>query len=299
MPDLTYHLLDVFTDQPFGGNQLAVFPEAVGLPTDLMGRIAREMALSETVFVVPPTSGGDVRLRIFTPEVEMPMAGHPTVGTGYLLHRLGTFGERSDVYRVIFEEGVGPLEITIDAADPDSPVVWMAQPAPSFVAEFPDREVIAAMLSLSVDDLRDLPLQVVSTGVPFLMVPVNTLGAMGRINLRLDLWQRHLKDFAASQMMIFTTETEVPGCTVHARMFGPAFGIAEDAATGSASGPMGAYLVRHRLAGPTDRIISEQGIEMGRPSRIEIAVAVAEDGTMTAAHVGGKSVYMGRGTLRI
>ncbi len=229
----------------------------------------------------------------------MPMAGHPTVGTGYLLHRLGAFGERDDLYRVTFEEGVGPLAITIDAADPDSPVVWMAQPAPRFGVEFTDRETIAAMLSLSVDDLRDLPLQVVSTGVPFLVVPVNTLDAMRRISLRLDLWGRHLRDFAAAQMMIFTTETEAPDSTVHARMFGPAFGILEDAATGSASGPMGAYLVRHRLAGPTDRIISEQGIEMGRPSRIEIAVEVAEDGTMTAVHVGGKSVYMGRGTLKI
>ena len=292
MTTYQYHLVDVFTEEPFGGNQLAVFARAEGLSAALMQKIARELNLSESAFVFPPQQGGDFRVRFFTPQAEILMAGHPTVGTAYVLRREGMIDA---VPSVVFEEGVGLIPVGLR----DDGLITMQQPAPQFGARFEDRAAVAAMLSLAVDDLHpDYPVQAVSAGVGFVYVPVRNLAAMARIKLRLDLWEAQLKDTPAPHVFAFCTETQLDSATVHSRMFSPAFGIAEDPATGAASGPLGVYLVRYGIVPQENAhaIISEQGVEMGRPSIIHIDVQI-DDGEITSVTIGGRCAYMGRGEL--
>lgn len=297
--ELNYHLLDVFTNQAFGGNQLAVFTNPpADLPQATMQKIAKEMNLAEITFVFPPENpDNDFRVRIFTPATEMPMAGHPTVGTGHLLAQEGLLGDIKGEKIVTFEEGVGPIKVTIQTTDDGEPSqILMRQPLPEFLDIYEDKQLIANMLSLSVDDLHStVPMQVVTTGVPFLYIVINSLEAINKINLRLDEWEKLVKGTNAEQIFVTTTETQYADSTVHSRMFAPAFGIPEDPATGAASGPLGAYLVKYGLAEAGD-IVSEQGIEMGRPSFINIQIGVDGD-TFTDVVIGGECVYMGYGTL--
>lgn len=297
--ELHYHLLDVFTNQAFGGNQLAVFTSP---PADIsqatMQKIAKEMNLAEITFVFPPAdSNNDYRVRIFTPATEMPMAGHPTVGTGYLLAHQGMLGDIDGEKVVTFEEGVGPIKVTIKADETGQVQrVLMRQPLPEFLDIYEDKQWIADMLSLSIDDLHPtVPVQVATTGVPFLYIVVNSLEAIGKVNLRLDMWGEKLKGTKAEQVFVTTPETEYEGSTVRSRMFAPAFGIPEDPATGAASGPLGAYLVKYGLVEAGD-MVSEQGVEMGRPSFINIHIGTDGD-AFTDIIIGGESVYMGYGTL--
>lgn len=289
MRHLHYFLLDVFTDQPFGGNQLAVFTNGRGISGARMQQIARELNLSETVFVLPPKDPvNDWRLRIFTPAREMPMAGHPTVGTAWLLAQ-----EKLVSGPVItLEEGVGPITVTYG----DDGLIWMDQPMPTFTPPFDRREDVAAMLSLSPDDLdARYPVQAVSTGVPFLYVPLVSLDATQRAQVRLDVWERLRPELPADSIFVFTNETVTPTGTVHSRMFAPEMGIVEDPATGAASGPLGAYLVQHGIADGRG-IVSEQGFEMGRPSLIHIEIERSGD-QFTHVRIGGQAVYIGAGDL--
>lgn len=298
MQQLHYQLVDVFTQQRFGGNQLAVFVDGDQVDPVLMQTLARELNLSETVFVLPPDDPAhDFRLRIFTPAHELPLAGHPTVGTAFVLNHLGKITPDSSI---ICEEGVGPIPVTVEETDAGI-IAWMQQPIPQLGSIFEDRAVIAALLSLDESDLvADLPVQALSAGVPFLYVPVKSLDAMQRIRIRLDLWEAHLKDWEAPHIFVFSTETEANDATVHSRMFAPEMGISEDPATGAASGPLGVYLVEHGLvaADEVQQIISEQGIEMGRPSRIQIRVTV-DKGTINAVYVGGYSQFIGSGHILV
>lgn len=295
MPTYPYHLVDVFTTQPFGGNQLAVFVIEGDAPDDAtMQAIARELNLSETTFVLPPTDDtSDYRVRIFTPAVELPLAGHPTVGTAYVLARLGRVASPGNV---TFQEGVGPIPVALTGSG-DDVVATMTQPLPSFGDIREDRAAVAEMVSLTEADLLPgVPVQVVSAGVPFLYIPLRNLDAVRRAALRLDLWQAH---FASDvpQMFLFSLETEDPAATTHARMFAPGMGIPEDPATGAACGPLGAYLVRYGLAAP-GAILNEQGYTMRRPSQIFIHTAT-EGETLTTVQVGGHCVYMGQGELNL
>lgn len=295
-----YHLVDVFTTQAFGGNQLAVFPDARGISPETMQKIARELNLSETSFVLPPEDpASDFRLRIFTPATELPMAGHPTVGTAFLLSRLGLIDPSEGAATVRFEEGVGVIRVSVEFTGGEPSKITMEQPLPKFSDSPLDREAIASLLSTDQSGLDpDLPAEVVSCGVPFLYVPIKDLAAVRSIRLRLDIWEEVLKDSEAPQVFAFTREVERPGSTVHSRMFAPAMGIAEDPATGAASGPLGCYLVKHGLARSGQPIISEQGMEMGRPSFIRIEVyRDAEE--FSAVRVGGECVYMGEGLLKL
>lgn len=296
---LHYHLLDVFSDRQFGGNQLAVFAQPPpDLPAALMQQIAKELNLSETTFVLPSTHPGcDFRLRIFTPAAELPMAGHPTVGSAYLLARLGALGGVAGETTVVFEEGVGPISVTIRADDRGDPAdVWMQQPIPRFLDIIEDRASIAEMLSLTAADLQaDVPIQILSSGLPFLFVVLNSLDAARRTRLRLDQWAETLAGTEAENIFVTTTETVCDSSTAHSRMFAPALGIAEDPATGSASGPLGVYLLRYGLAQSGD-LISEQGFEIGRPSFIRIKVSRDSAGSCQVA-VGGRCAYVGNGTL--
>lgn len=298
---LNYHLVDVFTNRQFGGNQLAVFPEPpANLPTRIMQQIAAELNLSETTFIFPPADkANDYCLRIFTPATELPMAGHPTIGSAYLLARLGSLGLLEGEKTIVFEEGVGPIKVTVHADENGDPsAVWMRQPIPQFLDTYADREDLAEMLSLTTADIPDhLPAQVVSSGLPFLYIVLDSLDAMKRIRFRADKWSEHLAGTNAENVFVTTLETVNENSTAHSRMFAPALGISEDPATGSASGPLGAYLLKYGLAQASD-MVSEQGFEMGRPSFIGIHIKSSGD-CFSEVSVGGECAYLGYGTLVI
>jgi trans-2,3-dihydro-3-hydroxyanthranilate isomerase len=249
--------------------------------------------------VLPPDDSQNAcRLRIFTPAMELPMAGHPTVGTAVMLARLGRIPRSGSVR---FEEGVGPVGVTMAERSGGRLQATMSQPAPHFGPIIDDREGIAALVSLDADDLlSDFPVQAVSSGVPFVYIPVQSLEAAGRARVRLDLWEQMLKDSDAPHIFVFTTETVHQEATVHGRMFAPAMGITEDPATGAASGPLGAYLVRYGMVAQQQSraILSEQGIEMGRPSFIHIVVELSGE-AITSVTVGGGCVYMGEGQFTL
>lgn len=297
-----YHLVDVFTERAFGGNQLAVFPDAQGLSPQTMQALAKELNLSETTFVLPPQDRQHTyHVRIFTPAVELPMAGHPTIGTAFTLaheHKVEWSGEAT---AITFEEGVGVIPVTLRRKDDGSLFIQMRQPQPTFGAQFSERHTIAEMLSLEEAELdAQLPLEVVSTGVPFLYIPVKDLATIRKIRFRRDIWERVLSNFEASQLFVFTRETETSGATTHSRMFAPAMGILEDPATGAACGPLGCYLVRHlkEFAAPNVEILNEQGFEIGRPSLLHIKIEQAE-GHITGVYVGGQCHYMGQGYFKL
>lgn len=296
-----YQLVDVFTNTRFGGNQLAVFTDGTGLSTEVMQRIARELNLSETTFVLPPQDPTcDCQVRIFTPARELPMAGHPTVGTAYVLARRAESAVQSGQVRYRFEEGVGPIPVTVNmnAGTPD--MIFMQQPAPKFGPVVEDRAGVAAILSLDERDLApDLPIEVVSTGVPFLYVPLKDMEVIQRASPRLDLWEQVTNGIGVPEVFVFTLDTLRQGSTVHSRMFVPQFGIMEDPATGAASGPLGCYLVKYGLV--TDNpavIVSEQGFEMGRPSFIHIEIERTGD-AYTRVLVGGQCVHIGGGYFEL
>ena len=288
-----YHLVDVFTDRQFGGNQLAVFTEADGISDEMMQTIARELNLSETVFVVTPDdTNHECRLRIFTPKREMPIAGHPTVGTGYVLQHTGLIAAECEV---VFEEGVGPIPVKL-SMDDRGVRVEMRQPIPEFGTVYEDRAFLAEMLSIPVECIRDdVPAQVGSAGVPFIYIPIVSLEAMSKLKLRYDLWEQ-----GANGIDIFalTTETVQPDSVVHSRMFAPSMNIPEDPATGAASGPLGAYLFKYGLVTPEKArdMVGEQGFEMGRPSLIGISVETEGD-TITRVSINGYTQQVGGGYI--
>jgi len=301
MSNYRYLLLDVFTDRPFGGNPLDVFPDAQGIDSKTMQAIAKEFNLSETTFVLPPVEkSADYHVRIFTPAAELPMAGHPTVGTAFVLAR-----ERMKVQRqqttLFLEEGVGIIPVTLEWDTPPAPKITMQQPLPTFGPRFENPTILASVLSLEPEDLMsNVPIEVVSCGVPFLIVPVKTLQAVQRISFQQSLWQQELAHLT-SEILVFTQQTQTPNATVHCRMFAPALGIAEDPATGSANGPLGAYLVRYGLVpsqAQTVSLLSEQGFEMGRPSLMYVTIDHV-DQEIRGIRVGGHCVFIGEGVLDI
>ncbi len=299
MTSARYLLVDVFTGVAFGGNQLAVFVDGEEVPERLMQPIARELNLSETTYVLPPTDPADLcRLRIFTPLEELPMAGHPTVGSAFALAVEGRIAPPATVR---FEEGVGPVPVEVEGTPGRPTGAVMVQPLPGFGPELGEPARAAAMLSLTEADLEPgLPLEVVSCGVPYLIVPLASLAAVQRARLRPDLWEELLDGFASRHVYLYSRETLGADATVHARMFAPAAGVPEDPATGSASGPLGCYLVRHGLVEGGERvpIVCEQGYEIGRPSRIEVEISGDRE-RIREVRVGGGCVLVGEGRMRL
>lgn len=299
---LHYYIVDVFTDRQFGGNPLAVFTDGRGLSTGTMQRLARELNLSESCFIFPPEDPANhFNLRIFTPGKELPMAGHPTVGASFVIARERMFDRSGDEAELRLEEGVGLIKVRLEFRDGAPNMIWMTQLPPRFGPSIEDVAAVAEMLSIAPGDLNtDLPVEVVSCGVPFLIVPVRDLAAMRRLRLRQDVSSRLLGPLGVGEVFIFAPEVEYADSTVHSRMFAPDFGIGEDPATGGASGPLGSYMVHHGLvpADPTAYIVSEQGVEMGRPSFIHIQIT-REGGEITRVQVGGQAVYMGQGEIEL
>ena len=298
-----FHTCDVFTDSVFGGNPLAVFPDGRGLDDGQMQRIAREFNLSETVFVLPPEDAAHTRrLRIFTPVGEVPFAGHPTVGTAHVLAAIGEVALSGEETRIVFEEGVGPVPVTI-RAEGGAPVfaqLTAAQP-PEVGPPPPADDVIAAALGLEAADLGagDMAVQVVSCGMPFLFVPLQEVAALGRIVVDTGRWHAAFADYVSSLRFVFAMGGERPGSDISARMFAPLWGIPEDPATGAAATALGGYLALRDPRGDARLAWTvEQGFAMGRPSIIEVE-ADKRDGQVVEIRVGGASVMVSEGDFDV
>ena len=300
---LTYATADVFTGTIFGGNQLAVIPDARGLSDEQMLAITREFNYSETTFVLPPEDPRHTRrLRIFTPGGEIPFAGHPTIGTAHVLAELGEILLTGAQTRIVFEENIGPVPVTITARD-GKPVFAQLQTArlPETGPPAPSRTTLAQVLGLEPGDLLGAPMgaQAVSVGLPFLIVPLRDRKALARAHVRHDLWEQYLRNWWARDLYLFTRDAEFPDHDIRARMYGPGVAVPEDPATGSAAATLAGYLAaRDPLAEGTLRWTIEQGFEMGRPS-ILVAEADKVAGEITAIRVGGESVLVSRGTMNL
>lgn len=290
--------VDVFTERIFGGNPLAVFPDGRGLTGGEMQAIALEMNLSETTFVLPATRADcPARVRIFTPVRELAFAGHPTLGTSWVLANEGLLPAGTRDFNL--EEGIGPVPVTLEG-DPRNPsFVWMRHRDAIFGPPLSNRAAVAAAVGLTEADLLpDAPIRTGSTGNVFLYVPLRNQQAVDRA----------VADTAALAALLGTSlgvfvlaPASDPGAgRVYSRMFAPHQGVPEDPATGSASGALGAYLVQHNLVkstGPT-RIVSEQGKKMGRPSFVHVTLRSSGDG-VTDIRVGGGVVPVLEGHLRL
>jgi trans-2,3-dihydro-3-hydroxyanthranilate isomerase len=302
MPVLQYVHLDVFTDQPFTGNQLAVFLDAAGIDEQRMQRVAKELALPETTFVLPPEAAGtDVRVRIFTPSLELPMAGSPTVGTTFALAGAGRLSAGAD--KTVLGLGIGPTAVGLEWGQNGLRFAWMTQPVPTFGPIVTDTVALAAAFGVQPRDLAggNLPVQVASSGVPFLYVPLNSRAAVDSASLERTRLCKLLRavDLEELPVFVFSPEPADDDATVYSRMFAPVLGIPEDPATGGASGPLGAYLLQYNAvsADTASRLVSLQGVRMGRPSRIHIALSIRA-GVLDEVRVGGEAVLVGNGTVR-
>ncbi len=314
---MRYLTLDVFTSTPFGGNQLAVFPDARDIPESALLPITREFNFSEVSFCFPPAVDSHTRrVRIFTPGGELPFAGHPTIGTAAALALVeGALGERASAAqggrghstaapiagRFLFELGVGvvPVDVRIEAPELAWAELSVAK-LPELGPPVPTAVTMADILSLDVSDLVGGPLspQAVSCGQPFLIVPVKTVDAVSRARVKIDRWEQTLRKSWAPEIFVAARNPEVGSQHWHARMFAPGINIAEDPATGSAAAAFGGWLALKDAKRDGSFAWSiDQGIEMGRPSRIDVSADKAE-GAVTAVRVAGRAVLMGEGTLR-
>ena len=298
--DLPFHTLDVFTDHPFGGNPLGVFPDATHLTPDLMQRVAREMNLSESVFLGPPQSGGAARVRIFTPGAEVPFAGHPTVGTAIFLASRLDIAPSDGTTTLVLEENVGhvPVDVRFVGGQPVSArftTAVLPEHRPSPVP----RSDLARMVGLTEGDLDpSRPVEMVSCGLPFHCIPLRSLDAMRRAVLDLAAWRRLLADLWANHVYLITSDAEGEGVDVRVRMFAPAVGVMEDPATGSAAAALGGYLsALDGSEAASLRWTVEQGLEIGRPSLLHVEADRA-GGTTTAVRVGGSAVFVSEGTMK-
>jgi trans-2,3-dihydro-3-hydroxyanthranilate isomerase len=283
---------DVFSSRPFEGNPLAVFPDGRGLRDDQMQAVAREMNLSETTFILPREAAIErargVRVRIFTVQEELPFAGHPTLGTAFQLRGLAGAGE------IALELNVGRVPVRFEEK-PGQPVFGeMTQAEPTF-GMVHDRETVVRATSLVDGDVDpSLPIQTVSTGVTFTIVPLRGLEVMRRLRVDLARSSEYLQHSGGGKFFYFVTrQTLDSAARLHARML---FYNGEDPATGSAAGCAAAWMVAHRVARPEERVLIEQGIEMQRPSQIFVRAARLDDRVVNV-RVGGNVVEVLRGEL--
>jgi trans-2,3-dihydro-3-hydroxyanthranilate isomerase len=295
-----FRQVDVFTDRVLAGNPLAVFLEPDGLSDAEMQAIAREMNLSETTFVFPPErSGSTARVRIFTPRREIPFAGHPTIGTAYVLATEGRMAR--DARQLVLDEGIGPVAVLLEGELKAPSFLWMRQGAATFGPVVTSRVAIAEALGLEERDLlADAPIQPGSTGSPFVFVPLRDRATVDRARPDVGKLLR-VAETSSAGVFVFSPDPDPTAGRVYSRMFAPhTSGVPEDPATGSASGPLGAYIVRHRLVASGDeaRIVSEQGTQMGRPSLVHIKGRVS-GGELTDIMVGGQVVPALDGVLRL
>jgi trans-2,3-dihydro-3-hydroxyanthranilate isomerase len=282
---IPFRIVDVFTPRPLAGNQLCVIPEPVDLAAEGMQAIAQEIGFSETTFVTE-AAGDRYTMRIFTPGSELPFAGHPTLGTAFVLASEGRIA--SPATQVV-AAGEIPVEVGLDAG-----FAWMTQLPAEFGPPFEERELIAGAIGLGVDDLdRNLPIGTVSTGLHITIVPVRDAERLRQAVRDETLTHEAVTRSKADCLYLFA----VTGEGVTARMFDAELGIGEDPATGGAAGPLGAYLAEHGLAGVPGSVVIRQGEQVGRPS--ELHVEAAREGAAWRVRVGGGVHVVGRGEFDV
>jgi trans-2,3-dihydro-3-hydroxyanthranilate isomerase len=286
---------DVFTDRPLTGNQLAVFTDPTGLTADDMARITRETNFSECTFVSPAgRAGTDVRLHIFGPEGEMPFAGHPVIGSTFALAQEGLV--KPGQGRLVLELGLGPTPVDLEWTGDELRFAWMTQRPPEYGRVLGARDAMASALGIERSEIQGgVPIQEVSCGLAFVLVPLATRAAVDRCVLDPRAGEATLAEagLAGRGLLVFSVEPGGDDAAVYTRMLGQR---REDPATGSASGPLGCYLVRHRLAPLGPGMVSRQGVKMGRPSRVHIRIGGTGD-EITGVKVGGTSVLVGEGRI--
>jgi len=294
MAAITFHIVDVFAEQRHAGNQLAVFRNAGGFSDEQMQRIAREMNFSETAFILSDVErDGGYDVRIFTPAAEVPFAGHPTLGTAYIIRQEIV---RRPIRQVNLNLKIGRIPVRFDRQSDGRDILWMTPKEATFGEVF-DGSEIAPLLTVDRDDIDDdFPIQAVSTGLPFVLLPMRSLEAVRRAGVVKDKWLDWVKDREAKMVFVFCRRTIDPANHIHARMFADYYGIAEDPATGSANSCFAAYLVRHRYFGADQIDVRvEQGCEIGRPSLIYLRAN--RSGDRIEVNVGGKVVPIARADL--
>lgn len=279
----SYHVVDVFTEIPLEGNALAVFPDATGLDDTMLQRIARELNLSETSFIFPNDSReGSTRVRIFTPSYEMEFAGHPTIGTAHVMRSVGIIP--SDAQNFALEENVGIVNVRVD--DGESPLIWLTTPKIYDLGSF-DRAKCAAAVSLKESDLLPgIPCELLSAGNPNIYVALKDKDAVDRASIDTAAFYDLIRGRNERACVFVFTPTPQGA---YSRMFAPEHGIVEDPATGSATGPLALFMMRHGIAPNTDgtRFVSEQGTKMGRRSFLHVLVHGKDgsDGIEIGGHV--------------
>jgi trans-2,3-dihydro-3-hydroxyanthranilate isomerase len=293
---------DVFTSKQYGGNQLAVFPWAENIPPAIMPKIARELNFSETVFVLPPDlPEHTAKLRIFTPQLELPFAGHPTIGTACVLTSMGIVCLEAGQASIVFEEGMGPVPVGVWQKDGRLSAQLRVPSLPEFGPEPPDATVLAQLLSIPVETIGDgnWNAMAVSCGVPFLFIPVRDRNVLARVSPNLTAWREVLSGFWSPHAYVITRDAELDGSMIRARMFAPAMGIMEDPAAGAAVAALAGYLWRQSAVpakGLQCRV--EQGFEMGRPSLIEMEVDLTA-GAISVIRIAGGCVVVGQGEMNL
>ena len=287
-----YYIVDVFAENKYAGNQLAVFTNAANLDTQRMQSIAREINYSETTFITSSEeNNGGYKVRIFTPNQEIPFAGHPTLGTAYILQQTII---QQPVGKVVLNLGVGQIPVTINYNSGSPEWLWMKQNMPIFGSKL-SREAIAKVLRLDINNIDSrLPIQEVSTGLPFIIVPLKNISALKQIELDKDKYYQLIADTEAKCILAFCPETYYPENNLHVRVFCDYVGIPEDPATGSANGCLAGYLAEYSYFG--EKIINirvEQGYEIDRPSLVLLR---AEKNDMCIdVNVGGKVILVAKG----
>jgi trans-2,3-dihydro-3-hydroxyanthranilate isomerase len=281
MPTLSYRLCDVFTDRPLAGNALAVFTDASGVDATTLQALARELNLSECAFVLPPgASGADARLRIFTPTMELPFAGHPTLGAAFVLT------QASGASSIRLETARGVSHVRFESPTQGAAFGWMTQPLPVISRYARERELCAALgVGSSV-----LPVELYDNGPHYVLVALGSSAELGA--LRPDM--ARLEALGSIAATVFAPAGE----RWKSRVFAPGEGINEDPATGAAAGPLAVHLGRHGLAPFGSEVVIEQGVEVGRPSRLH-ARAVGSSERLESVEVGGSVVAIGRGEIEL
>ena len=281
---LIFYIVDVFAEKKYAGNQLAVVKNAESLSDTEMQQIAKEMNYSETTFITKNTTGYNVR--IFTPEKEVPFAGHPVLGTAFIIREMIT-----PVNEIIVKVAAGKIPVTFS----NDGILWMKQNPPQFFQRFKPG-VISPVLSLDEKDIDNtFPIEEVSTGLPFIIVPLKSLDAVKRAKIVKDKYYELIKNTKAKAILVFCPEPCTPGHDLHVRVFVDYYGIPEDPATGSGNGCLAGYLVNHAYFGKSCIDITvEQGYQIGRPSLLYLR---AEKKEGIQVFVGGKVIMVAKGEL--
>lgn len=294
MKERTFYIVDVFAEEKYAGNQLAVFRHGSQYSDDEMQKLAKEMNYSETTFILSDEErDGGFDVRIFTPDHEIPFAGHPTLGTAYIIQQ-EIIGRQID--QITLNLGVGRIPVTFSYTGSEPTELWMKQRAPTFGETFSPGP-IAEALSLTVDDIDSrFPIQAVSTGLPFMILPLKNLAALRRALVKLDKYAELVRDSEAKATLVFCPETFDADNDIGVRVFADLYGVPEDPATGSANGCLAAYLVKHRYFGTASiDIRSEQGVQIKRPSLLLLQAQAGAD--EIEVRVGGRVIMVAGGQL--